>query len=249
MIRCLSFVLLCASALPLFGQSYIRAGFGLERSGDVTFRDVDCSSTEPPALFGCAQGIDGRSFGARGDLQSSSTFEVAYGRERGPLRAELVVTGRPGFSTDADANFTGVTGAQPVYADVRATTAMLAAAYDLGPREWRVRPFLRAGAGASHNAIGSITFAFPGIAPDAVTILRGGTETDFAWTAGAGLAFDLAGGLTVDITAHATNLGAIRTVHGNATIVRPTRRFELDIAPVETELKTRGVTVTVRQRF
>lgn len=241
-------LLLLVGSLPLLAQSYVRAGFGIERSAGVTLRDVDCGSTQPPALFGCADGPDGLPFGARGDFGSSAAVEVAVGRKSGRGRGELLVTRRES-RLDAEANFTGVAGHQPVDADLRATSAMLAFEYDVAPEGWHVRPFVTAGAGLSHNEIDSITFSFPGIAPDAVTILRGGTETGFAWRAGAGLAFLVSEGLTIDLTAHYNDLGAIRTKHGNATIVRPNRRLELDIAAVETELETTGVTVSVRQRF
>lgn len=240
---------LVIAALPLGAQSYVRAGAGFERSGDVTFRDVDCSSTQPPALFGCDSGPDGLPFGARGDVESSVTFEVALGREAGRARFELLLTTRGGFRTDADANFVGVTGAQPVYADVRSISAMVGGAFGLGPQQWRVRPFVAAGAGVAQNEIGMITFAFPGIASDAVTVLRGGTETSIAWRAGAGLSFPLADGLTLDLAAHYTNLGDIRTEHGEATIVRPTRTLTLDIAAIEAELETTGVTLSLRQSF
>lgn len=242
-------VLLLIVSLPLSAQSYIRAGFGVERSADVTLRDVDCGNTEPPALFGCANGPDGLPFGTRGDLGSSAAVEIALGRKSGRGRAELVLTSRPRFQLDAEANFVGVAGDQPVNADVRATSAMLAFEYDVAPEGWHIRPFVTAGAGLSHNEIGSITFSFPGIAPDAVTILRGGTDTGFAWRAGAGLAFLVSDGLTLDLTAHYNDLGVMRTKHGNATIVRPNRHLELDIAAVETELETTAVTLSVRQRF
>jgi opacity protein-like surface antigen len=248
MMRFSLFLVLLVAPLPLFAQSYVRAGFGIERSGGVTLRDVDCGSTQPPALFGCDDGPDGLPFGARGDFGSSAAVEIALGRKSGRGRGELVVTTR-GFQLDAGANFTGVTGHQPVNADLRATSAMLAFEYDVAPEGWHVRPFVTAGAGLSHNEIGSITFSFPGIAPDAVTILRGGTETDFAWRAGAGLAFLISKNLTLDLTAHYNDLGAVRTKHGNATIIRPNRRLELDIAAVETELETTGVTLSLRQRF
>lgn len=243
------FAVLLLSSAPLFAQSYVRAGFGVERSADATLRDVDCASTEPPALFGCGNGPDGLRFGARGDAGSSAAVEIAVGRKSGRGRAELVLTTRPGFEIDAEANFTGVTGPQPVRADLRATSAMLAFEYDVAPEGWHVRPFVTAGAGASRNELGAIAFAFPGIAPDAVTILRGGAETGFAWRAGLGVALLVSQGLTLDIAAHYNDLGAIRTEHGAARIVRPNRELELDIAAIESELETTGVTVSVRQRF
>lgn len=242
-------LLLLLLAVPAFGQSYLRAGFGVERSAGVVVRDVDCSSTQPPALFGCDDGADGLPFGARGDLGSSAAIEIALGRKSGRGRGEFVLTARPRFQLDAEANFSGVAGPQPVHADLRATSAMLAFEYDVAPEGWHVRPFVTAGAGLSHNEIGSVTFSFPGIASNAVTIVRGGTETGFAWRAGAGIAVLISDGLTLDIAAHHNHLGDIRTEPGHATIVRPNRELELDIAAIEAELESTAVTVSVRQRF
>ena len=36
-------------------------------------------ATDPPALFGCEDGIDGKSIGAYGDFGSSALLEVAVG--------------------------------------------------------------------------------------------------------------------------------------------------------------------------
>ena len=245
----ISLATLVLASLPLSAQPYMRAGIGIERSGDITLRDVDCSSTQPPALFGCGNGPDGLTFGARGDLGTGAAFEIAGGHEAGRIRFELGLVARSGFTSEAEANFTGVTGSQTVHADVRALSAMLFGALDVAPAHWRVRPFVTAGAGVSRNETGRITFAFPGIAPEAVTILRGGTETSFAWRAGAGVSVALDDNLTLDLAAYYTDLGEIRTEHGNATIVRPNRRLTLDIAAIEAQLQTTGLSVSVRQRF
>ena len=112
-----------------------------------------------------------------------------------------------------------------------------------------MRPFVTAGAGVARNEIDAITFAFPGIAPDAVTVIRGGRKTQLAWLAGAGLTIALSNRLDVDLGIRYSDLGAIVTEAGAATIVRPRGTTVLDIAGIEGDLETLGVNVALRYRF
>jgi opacity protein-like surface antigen len=241
--------ILIALSFSSAAQPYVRGGIAVEGSQDITLLDVDCSSTQPPALFGCGSGADGLPFAARGDLQHGLAFELAFGHERGRVRGEVALAARSHFDLDAHANFTGVTGEQPVSARVRSTALMLNGAVDLAPATWRVRPFITAGAGVAHNEMGSVTFAFPGIGANAVTVTQGGGATGFMWTAGIGLTGQLCPGLFLDLTARHTDLGAVRGDEGEARIVRPTRNLRLDIAAIEMEWETRGVSVSLRRRF
>jgi opacity protein-like surface antigen len=247
-VRSLLFILV-ASSSSAAAQTYVRGGVASERARDVTLRDVDCGSVQPPALFGCGSGADRLPFGARGDLRQGMAFEVALGRERGRARGEVTLAARSHFDLDAQANFTGVTGEQAVSARVRSLALVIGGAVDLAPPTWRVRPFVTAGAGIARNEIGSITFAFPGIGANAVTITRGGAATGFTWTAGVGVTAQIARDLFVDLTARHTDLGAVRGDQGEALIVRPTRSLELDIAATKMEWHTRGMSLSLRRRF
>ena len=230
-----------ASAGPLF----VRGSLGFERTAGVHVRDLDCSSAEPPALFGCVAGNDQRALGAYGDFGRGPAFELALGRSLSRARLELALAHRQ-LDLDADANFIGVGGAQPVRGDVRSSAAFLNAAVDLAP--WRVRPFVVAGAGLAHNEIGAVRYEFPGISPEAVTVLAGGTHTDFAWSAGAGAAIELSPSLALDVVWRWSDLGEVRTEDGPATIVRPNRELEIDIAGTRADLETSGVSVSLRWR-
>lgn len=235
-----------AAAPPL----YVRAGAGYDESGDTIVRDLDCSATAPPALFGCIDGPDGRSLGARGDFGETEAVDLGVGWEVSPRsRIELALVARPGLSLDAEANFLDVTEEQPVTADAESLAAFVVLAYDLGPESWRVRPFVAAGAGAARNEVDEVTYAFPGIAPGAVTVTQGGSHTDFAWTASGGLAIPLGESSTLDLTIRYSDLGEVRTDAGEATIVRPTRTFTLDIAGTRADLETLGVGLSLRYRF
>ncbi len=237
------------SCLAITAQPYVRAGAAAESSRDVTLRDVDCSSTKPPALFGCGSGNDGRRLGARGEVHRGLTFELAAGREVGHARVELAFVSRSGFELDAQSNFTGVTGAQPVSARLRSKALVASAAFDLAPDTWSVRPFITAGAGAARNDLSAVKYSFPGIAANAVTITRGGRANAFTWTSGAGVAIRLPHNVTLDLAARVTDLGGVRAERGEALIERPTRLLHLEIGATEFRWRTRGVSVSLRRRF
>lgn len=245
------FVLAAAAATPAAaGPLYVRLGAGYEESTDTTVLDRDCASTEPPALFGCVDGPDGRRLAARGDFGETEVVDLGLGWELSPrLRAELALVSRPGLALDAEANFLDVTEDQPVTADAESLAAFAALAYDLGPATWRVRPYVAAGAGAARNEIDQVTYAFPGIGREAVTVTRGGSHTGFAWTASAGLAIPFGERLALDLAVRYSDLGEVRTDDGEATIVRPNRTFTLDIAGTRADLETLGVGVSARYRF
>ena len=228
-----------ASAQPLS----IRGGLGLDHTRGTTLADIDCSSTNPPALFGCVEGL-----AARGDFGHAELFELGVGYELTPqARVELMVARRNGLGLDARTNFPGVTGEQPVFADAESTAAFVTGAWAFGS-SIDARPFVMAGAGVARNEIGAITFQFPGIAPDAVTIIRGGKNTDLAFIGGAGIEFSISDRLGLELALRYTNLGQIRTDSGPATIVRPRGTSVIDIAGTEADVETIGVLVSLRVR-
>lgn len=225
-------------SFPLFASSvFVRAGIGAERARDTVIRDRDCTSTQPPALFGCG-------FEARGSLGNVPTFELAIGAGT-RTRVELAFAQRS-FELAATSNFTGVTGEQNVSADVRSLSMFVNGAIDLAPQSWRVRPFVTAGAGLASNATSAVVYSFPGIAPNAVTITPGGQRTDFAWNVGGGATFDLCPNLSLDLTLRHTDLGQMHSPRGIARIIRPTRTLELEIDETRGDLASRGVTLSLR---
>lgn len=227
-----------------------RGAVGLERSSGTTVLDRDCSLVTPPALFGCVEGNDGRPLAARGDFGTGEMFEIGVGTavgERG--RVELALSWRPELDLDASADFPGVSGSQPVHAGGRSLAAMLIGSFAFGTADARLRPYLLAGAGMAHNTSGAVTYAFPTIAPQAVTVIAGGSDTSFAWTAGAGVTKPLTDRTSLDVAIRYTDLGEMRTDDGDATIIRPTRVIHLDIAGTRAPLETVGLVVSLRARF
>ena len=224
-------------AMPAFAASpFLRLGAGFERAGDTIVRDRDCTATAPPALFGC--GID-----ARGDLGRTASWTAGAGYERDATRFELAITHRPNLQLDAQASFLGVSEDQPVDARVRSTSAMVKAARRFG---WF---FVEAGAGVARNTIGRTRYAFPSIAPDAVTITAGGTRHAFAWTVGAGVTVPVTTRLALDVAMTHARLGEVESEAGPATIVRPSRTFTLDIAGTRAKVQTTGITASLRWRL
>ena len=244
--RCVSiaFLLLIVSSIAFAATPYVRAGAGFDASRDTILRDRDCSATSPPALFGCGAGVDGEPLAARGDFGRTPSIDLAAGLElTSRTRVELALTHRDALDLEAEANFLGVAGDQPVQANGRATSALASGFLDIG------RFFVGAGAGVSRNELGAITYMFPAIAPDAVTITRGGTHTAFAWSAAAGTSIPLTDRIVLDLALRYADLGTVRTDAGAATIIRPTRTLRLDIAGTRADVKTAGVTVSVRWRL
>ena len=111
---------------------YLRAGVVLDRSEKTRFKDTDCTSTSPAALYGCGNGIDNAPLSSLGDFGTMAGFELGLGYAVAPaLRLEAVIQYRPNFSFEGRANFTQTTDQQAVSADLSSLTGMLAAYLDL----------------------------------------------------------------------------------------------------------------------
>jgi opacity protein-like surface antigen len=247
--------LLAAPAAQAQGTGvYLRGGVGAEESRDAHLRDLDCARTRPPALFGCGAGIDGRPLGARGDFGRSAAFDLGVGYRILPaLRAEALVTHRPGFAFQGRANFLATPGPQPVAAELDTTSAMAVGYLDLVglglPKLGPVEPYLGGGVGVARYALGRVAFAFPGLGADAATVIRGGTSTGFAWMLTAGGGVRLSERLVLDIGYRYSDLGEVRTESGRAVITRTAFRRALDIAGTRADLATQGVTAALRVEF
>jgi opacity protein-like surface antigen len=234
----LTLAVLFASTAALGAPGFVRGGIVTEQSRDTTVRDRDCESAAPPALFGCG-------FGASGGFGHPLAWEAAAGIALRPhIRLELAFEERPSIDLEANANFTNAGDDQPVRANGRSHALFARVWQEIG--NGRVRPFLTASAGVARNELGAVTYSFPAIAPNAVTLTPGGTQTSFAWSAGTGVSFSLSEQLALDVALRYTDLGSVQSDDGTATIVRPARTFMLDIAGTRAALRTFGVSVGVR---
>ena len=116
---------------------YFRAGAVLDWPKETRFKDQDCSSSSPAALYGCGNGIDGAPLSSLGDFEARAGFELGVGYAAAPaLRLEAVLQYRPNFSFEGRANFIQTTGRQAVSADLSSLSGLLVAYLDLPGRSY-----------------------------------------------------------------------------------------------------------------
>jgi opacity protein-like surface antigen len=238
-----------SSALP--AQVSLRIGWLGMNSRATVVDDASCLSTAPPALFGCGRGSDGRALSARGDFGRGSGLEVAAGAQvRRDLRLEVAALALRGLALDARANFVRVSGEQPVSGDLRSDALLAVLSWEpaatFGWRLGRVRPYLSAGVGGARHRLGDVTFRFPGIAANAVTITQGGTRQSGAWMLGLGTGIELGPHWALDVALRRLDLGDAATDPGPATIVRPSRTFALRVAPIQARVRGDALLVGLR---
>lgn len=234
-------------------RPYLRAGLGADMSGSSTFRDSDCASTSPAALFGCVDGDDGKPIGAYGDFGSTIMFEAAAGVELTHfLRVEAAFSYRPGFAFDGTANFLGVGRDQPVSGEVNQLGVMglaylspLAAWGQDGP----LQPFIGAGLGFSHNETGEMTYDFPERPQPRYSVTPDGARTDLSWAVTAGLSYEVSDALSLDLAWRYSDFGKVETESGILFIQRSTGTLEIPIGATEADFTSQSVSLSARWRF
>lgn len=246
-----SLLALAASAIATeaMAEPYLRLGVGADGSTTSSFRDRDCQSKQPPALFGCGTGRNGRSLEAAGAFGTGVVLDAGLGyRLNSWLRAEALFNYRPAYEYSAQANFIQSAPPQPVTANLSSVAGFGVGYIDL-PRLRRVQPYIGAGVGVARNRISAVSYGFPAIAPDASTTIAGGTTTGLAWLLTAGVAIPLSERLSLDLAYRYTDLGNVQTDTGTASIVRPTRITQLEIAGTQSSLQTHGAMLSLRYAF
>ena len=232
---------------------YLRAGGSLEGSGETRFKDKSCSSTSPPALYGCGTGNDGAPKSSLGDFGTMAGFEFGIGRAVAPaVRLEAVLQHRPSFSFKGRANFVQTTARQSVSADLSSLSGMIAAYVDL-PRLGLSRfgpfsPFVGAGAGVSRIHIGETRMEFPRTA----TIVPGGQRVGLARMLMAGVGIGLTETVTLDLGYRYRNSGTAETGRATGRIVwhdGSRDPLELDLAETRARVSTQGFWVSMRYKF
>jgi len=232
---------------------YVRAGFFLDGSKSTRFRDEDCTSTSPAALYGCGAGVDGAPLSTLGDFGTTGGIDLGLGYIASPaLRLEAVVQHHPRVAFKGRANFRQTTGRQDVSARLSTLTGMLAAYVDLPalglPQPGPFSPFVGAGAGLSRIRIGETLMEFPRTR----TIVPGGRHTGFAWMATAGLAVSLGEKMTVDLAWRYTDYWDATTGKATGRVEwrdgsRPP--FPLPLARTSAALRRHALTASLRFAF
>jgi opacity protein-like surface antigen len=228
---------------------YGRLGLGFDWPEGSRYRDANCTSTEPPALFGCRDGADGRQLGAYGDFDPTAVLDAGLGyRVNDWLRAEALLSWRPTMDFHGQSNFLGAGSNQPVSGSVSSVAGFGVAYLDL-PRLGQVRPFLGAGLGVANNRMGAMTYAFPNLSATATTTMAGGSSTDLAYLLTAGLSVPLGDRVDLDLAYRYTDLGQVQTESGQATVVRSAGTRSIAIGGTQADLRSHGVTLSVRYAF
>ncbi len=228
---------------------YLRLGAGMQWPENSDLKDQSCSSRNPPALFGCGPGDDGRSLGAYGGFEQSPMVDAAVGyRWASWLRTEALLNWSPQLNVSSTSNFLGRGSNQPVSASGNAL-AGFGVVYVDGPELATVRPYIGAGLGAASTSLGQVTYRIPAISNDAVTVTSGGSSTSFAYLLTAGVSIPVSERLDLDLAYRWTDFGTVKTNAGSATIVRPAGRSNLEIAGTEIDLQSQAVLASLRFRF
>jgi len=230
--------------------AYGRFGAGVEWPETSGFKDTNCASKQPPALFGCGAGNDGRRLGATGGFDPSLVVEGALGyRFNRWIRAEALLSWQPDLDFKGQSNFRGAAGSnQPVNGAVSSVAGFGVAYVDL-PRIGGLRPFLGAGLGVAHNQIDSLNFHFPGIGATASTTTPGGSSSNLAYLLTAGISLPLSARIDLDLAYRFSDLGSVKTSSGHAQVVRPTRTFSIPIEGTSADLKAHGLLLSLRYAF
>jgi len=202
------------------GDWYLRAALGYEQSADADYSDTDCSSRQPPALFGCAMGGDGRSIGAYGDFGDYPMVELALGTRLLPwLRTDLSLGYRFAIDYQGNANFLAVGTQQPVSAELESWNGMVNVFVDLaalsGTDLGRFQPYVGAGVGVALNQLGRMTYLFPeNPKKHKFSLTPEGERTNFAYRLVVGTGIALSERVMLDLSAYYTDLGEVGTDTG-----------------------------------
>ncbi|MCP4381172.1 MAG: outer membrane beta-barrel protein [Hyphomicrobiales bacterium] len=236
-------------------DAYFRLGLGAAITGDTSFKDGDCASTDPAALFGCGPGSNGRPLGAYGDFGTSELIDFGFGAWFSDwLRAEATLSYRPGLAFTGHANFLTIPAkSQPVGADVESLSMMASGYLYPGPLfgidSGRASPFLSAGLGVARNHTDKMVYRFPTLGADSVTITQPGSSTELAWSVGAGLDVDVARNLVASFAYRFSHLGDVRTNRGDARIVRSTFDVDIPVGKTRAPLVAHELFFSLRYQF
>lgn len=204
---------------------YGRLGVGVDWPEGNRYRDANCASTEPPALFGCVDGDDGRPLGAPGEFDATPVLDAA------------LLSWRANMDFSGQSNFLGAGANQPVNGSVSSLAGFGVAYVDL-PR-----------IGQARNRMGSMTYGFPSLSATATTTTPGGSRTDLAYLLTAGFSVPLGERFDLDLAYRYTDLGQVQTASGQATVVRASGTRSIAIGGTKADLRSHGVMLSLRYAF
>ncbi len=245
-------LLLLSTSQAFAGEWYIRGSMSLERSRSADFFDADSMSANPPALFGSGSGSDGRPIGAYGDFDTFEGFEAAVGRYLFPwLRTDLSVNYRRNMDYEGQANFTGVSGDQPVSGEADSAgimvNAFLEVSHFMPLPPGRLRPYIGAGLGVTWNRMDRMIYEFPGLTTHKLSITPEGEKRDLSYMVTLGTGIVLTDSITLDVAYRYTDFGHIQTDQGNMYMNHVPAG--ITIGETEARLRCHGVNLGIRYDF
>ena len=246
---------LATAAKPLLARpadkpgAYVRLGVGNDWPQSSSFSDQNCSSQQPPALFGCGQGNNSQPLGSSGNFDPSPVADVALGyRINSWMRTEALLSWRQDMDFSGHSNFVTAGPNQPVSGSVSSLAGFGVAYVDL-PKMGTIRPFLGAGLGVARNRMGAMTYTFPALGASASTTTPGGTSSDLAYLLTAGISVPLGTRVDLDLAYRFTSLGEVQTASGQAEVVRTAGTRSIAIGGTKADLQTHGVMLSLRYAF
>ena len=233
-------------------RKYLVVGLSFDNTSGSSFRDKDCLSTSPAALYGCGTGNDGRPLGSYGDFGKPAGLEFGVGMHSpANLRYELTLQIRPDISFSGNANFSQTANQHPVSAKLSVLSFMASGYVDLvgsgDSHSGGFKPFIGAGVGLSRIKIGQTTMTFPVTA----TLVPGGAHTSFSWLFALGVSKELEGLGTLDLSWRYMDFGRVETPRGPGAVVwhDGSRTIDLDLAPTRARLTSSGIRIALRRDF
>ncbi len=203
-----------------FGQFYVLADGGAAFSTDTSFRSVDPDSLN--AVLGEGQNLTG-------NAGTSPLYNIGFGSQLTRLwrwDATLSYVSTLRFSGSDDFTTTGSVTTAKAHSLVGLLNGYfqidgLFPPFVLGP----FHPYLDAGIGAASNHISTLSSTALG------GTIGGNTTTSAAFAIGAGVSWDVAPRLSLDLAYRLINLGELRTsslqtVGGVTTTISPLRAFQ-----------------------
>ncbi|MBL0225123.1 MAG: porin family protein [Geobacteraceae bacterium] len=242
---------LCQASSVIAADVYVRASAGVDWLKNANFSD-DKDGVNP-ALFGDGTGTNGKPYGAYGDFDTYAFVEGAVGLRLQPwLRTEFSLTYRPDMHYSGQANFTGLTGPQPVSGDAESLSGLANLYLDInglpGVSLGRFQPFVGGGIGFATNWQDEMTYKFPQLPPKhTYSIVPSGDRTDLAFMLTAGTGFELTKHLILEISYRYTDLGRAQTNVG--TMQMDGSVTSLVIAGTSAPLRAHGMLMGLRYHF
>lgn len=229
---------------------YVRTGLVLDWLGTTRFRDTDCSSISPAALYGCGTGVDGTPIGSVGNFARTGGVELGVGYAlESAVRLEAILRYRPNFAFQGRANFVQTATEQSVTADLSSLSGMLAIHRDFPEISYhRFMPFAGIGAGVSRVTIAEMRMIFP----RTTTIVPNDQRVNAAWMLTAGLATSLTENWRIDFAWSYSDMGAVETGQAVGHVVWQDRSrgpLALDLGATTADLSLHSVSMSLRYAF